>query len=88
MIDLFEGDAQSAALRGPEEEINKDDGVDKIISSLNELYIKDSILLKFQTLEAFKTFKHPSGRPLEKFINKFDRWLYNLKPLAPQCQRT
>ena len=31
--------------------------------------------MKFQKLEAFETFKCPSGMPLEKFINKFDRQL-------------
>ena len=79
LILSLEGDAQDATLRVPEEEINKDDGVDKMILKLNELYKTDSILSKFQTLEAFKTFKHTSIMPLEKLINKFDRRLYNVK---------
>ena len=66
-------------LRVPKEEIIKEDGIHKIILKLNELYKKDSILSKFQTLDSFKTFKHPSGMSLQKFINEFDRRLYNVK---------
>lgn len=41
----------------------------KIKSKLTELY-KSTL-----ALEAMKTFEHPSGKPLEKFINKFHRRL-------------
>ena len=38
LILSLEGDVHDAALRVPEEEINKDDGVDKIIIKLTEFY--------------------------------------------------
>ena len=75
LIMSLEGGAQDVALKVPKEEVNKDDVPEKMILKLIELYKKDSILSKFQTLEAFKTFKCPSKMPLETFINEFDRRL-------------
>lgn len=74
----LEGGAQDVAWRVPKEEINKHYVVEimsfftlcrKIKSKLTELY-KSTL-----ALEAMKTFEHPSGKPLEKFINKFHRRL-------------
>ena len=75
----LEGDAQEQALRISDDDISKDDGVDKIIVQLNELYLKDTVLSKFETLESFETFKRTSGMSLSTFLNEFDKRLHNTK---------
>ena len=75
----LEGDAQGQALRISDDDISKDDGVDKIIVQLNELYLKETVLSKFETLESFETFKRTSGMSLSTFLNEFDKRLHNTK---------
>ena len=48
------GPAQEAVLEIPAEEVNAEDGIDKVIEKLDKLYTKDETLEKFETLEALE----------------------------------
>ena len=57
----LEDEASDAVLEIDDTEIAKDDGVDAIINRLNRLFKKDSTITKYQTVEAFETFRRPSN---------------------------
>ena len=57
----LEDEASDAALEIDDAEIAKDDGVDAIINHLNRLFKNDSTITKYQTVEAFETFRRPSN---------------------------
>ena len=57
----LEDEASNAVLEIDDAEIPKDDGVDAIINRLNRLFKKDSTITKYQTVEAFETFRRPSN---------------------------
>ena len=57
----LEDEASDAVLEIDDAEIPKDDGVDAIINRLNRLFKKDSTITKYQTVEAFETFRRPSN---------------------------
>ena len=57
----LEDEASDAVLEIDDAEIAKDDGVDTIINRLNRLFKKDSTITKYQTVEAFETFRRPSN---------------------------
>ena len=57
----LEDEASDAVLEIDDAEIAKDDGVDAIINRLNRLFKKDSTITKYQTVEAFETFRRPSN---------------------------
>ena len=57
----LEDEASDAVLEIEDAEIAKDDGVDAIINRLNRLFKKDSTITKYQTVEAFETFRRPSN---------------------------
>ena len=57
----LEDEASDAVLEIDDAEIAKDDGVDAIIKRLNRLFKKDFTITKYQTVEAFETFRRPSN---------------------------
>ena len=54
---LSEDEALDAVLEIYDAEIVKDNGVYAIINGRNKLFKKDSSITKYQTLEAFETFR-------------------------------
>ena len=47
----LEGEAQSAALRVPEEELKLDEGINKVLAEFDKLYQQDKTKQKFRALE-------------------------------------
>ena len=68
-----------AVLEIDESDIIKENGVDFIIEYLNRLFKKDSTVIKYQTLEAFMTFKRPSNMSIQAYLNEFDKRLFKTK---------
>ena len=75
----LEDEALDAVLEIDESDISKENGVDFIIQRLNRLLKKDSTVIKYQTLEAFMTFKRPSNVSIQAYINEFDMRFFKTK---------
>ena len=77
----LEDEALDAVLESNGAEIAKDDGVDAIINRLNKLFKKDSTstTIKYQTLEAFETFRKLSDKSIQAYLDEFDKRLYKTK---------
>ena len=56
--------------------------VDATINRRNKLLKKDSTITKYQTLKAFETFKRPSNKSIQAFLNEFDKRLLKTKSLG------
>ena len=56
----LEDEALDVVLEIDEPDISKENGVDFILERSKRLFNKDSIVTKYQVLEAFLTFKGPS----------------------------
>ena len=67
------GPAQEAVLEIPAEEINADNGIDKVIEKLDKLYTKDETLEKFETLEAFDSFLRKPETSIQEHILEFSK---------------
>ena len=80
----LENEALDAVLELDDEDIGKDNGVDVIIDRLNKLFKKDSTITKYQTLEAFETFKRPSTMSIQAFLNEFDKRLFKTKSFGTE----
>ena len=80
----LENQALDAVLELDDEDIGKDNGVDVIIDCLNKLFKKDSTITKYQTLEAFETFKRPSTMFIQAFLNEFDKRLFKTKSFGTE----
>ncbi|XP_066911985.1 uncharacterized protein [Clytia hemisphaerica] len=72
----LEGKAREAALELEVDELNKDDGVSKVLAQLDKLYLKDKLQLSFQAYDSFRKFKRPNDMPIADFVVEFER-LYN-----------
>ena len=75
----LEDEALDAVLEIDESDISKENGIDFIIECLNRLFKKDSTVIKYQTLEAFMTFKRPSNMPIQAYLNELDKGLFKTK---------
>ena len=75
----LENEALDAVLELDDEDIGKDNGVDVIIDCLNKLFKKHPTITKYQTLEAFDTFKRPSTMSIQAFLNESDKELFKTK---------
>ena len=75
----LEDEALDVVLEIDESDISKENGVDFIIQRLNRLLKKDSTVIKYQTLEAFMTFKRPSNVSIQAYLNEFDMRFFKTK---------
>ena len=75
----LEDEALDAVLEIDESDISKENGVDFILERLKRLFNKDSIVTKYQVLEAFLTFKGPSYMPIQAYLNEFYKRLFKTK---------
>ena len=64
----LEGEAQDAALHISEVDLMKDDGVDKIIQQLDNIFKKNDTVQKFQILDSFQTYKRQSNISIKHYI--------------------
>lgn len=72
----LEGKAREAVLELEIDEMNTDDGVDKVLAQLDKLYLKDKLQLSYQAYDTFRKFKRPGDMPIADFVVEFER-LYN-----------
>ena len=70
----FTDEALDTVLEINDAEIAKDDGAYAIINRLNKSFKKDSTITKYQTLEAFETFRS-SSMSIQAFLNQFNKRL-------------
>ena len=75
----LEDEAVDVVLEIDDTIISRDDGVDAIINSLNELFKKGSTITNHQALEPFETFKRHSDMFIQAFLNKFYKRLFKAK---------
>ena len=78
----LEGEAQSAALRVPEDELKSDEGINKVIAELDKLYQKDKTTLKFRALEDLENFKKSKTMTMAQYILQFETKLDKTKILG------
>ena len=67
------GSARDAAREIPLEEIDKDDGMSKLLTKLDELYLKDENNTAFEAYESFESYQRPSDMDMTTYINAFER---------------
>ena len=70
------GEDLDAALQVPEEDLDKDDGLDALLKRLDTLYLKDELAEKFGALEAFQTYSRPSSASIRDFIIEFEKYWF------------
>ena len=73
------GEDLDAALQVPEEDLDKDDGLDALLKRLDTLYLKDELAEKFGALEAFQTYSRPSSASIRDFIIEFEKRHFKIK---------
>ena len=72
----LEGREKEAVLELEITELNTDDGLTKLITQLDGLYLKDENQRIYTAYEEFETYSRPEGMSIDNFISDFDR-LYN-----------
>ena len=86
-----QGPALALSLRGkPREaafeleiaELNADDGVAKVITKLDGLYLKDENQRKYISMEAFEQYVRGERDSIDSYINEFERRHNKLKSLS------
>ena len=73
MFLVLDEDAQDAALELPESDITGDEGIDKIVARLDQLYLKDRTQQAYEAYEAFETYKRPNDTNITNFVNEFEK---------------
>ena len=72
----LEGKAREVVLEIDIDNLDKDDGVERILTQLDKLYLKDKLQLAYQAYDNFEKFKRPTEMPISEFVVEFER-LYN-----------
>ena len=68
----LEGQARRLCSTIKIEELNAEDGVNKVISKLKEFYEKDAEQLAFDAYEKFEMFQRPVDMMIADYCNEFD----------------
>ena len=69
----LKGAAQEAVLELSQESITSADGLQNVITRLDDLYLKDSTLQKYKALENFENYRRPANTPINEFIHEFEK---------------
>ena len=75
----LKGTAQEAVLELAEDEINGENGLEKVTEKLDKLYLKDATLEKFETLEEFDRFQRVPEKTIQEHILQFEKLYKKLK---------
>ena len=75
----LKGKALDAVLQLPEADLDKDTGLDSLLTRLDKLYVKDELSEQFSALESFETYKRPSSTTIRDFLQEFDKKHYRIK---------
>lgn len=73
--------AQNLALQIPEEDIEEDDGVKKLLEKLDEVYDKNTNQKIWTAYEEFEQFRRGPSTGIAKFLGEFDSKVSELKAL-------
>ena len=72
----LDGTARDAALELDESKISSDTGLVTILKRLDELYLKDETLQKYEVFDEFDNYRRSPDTPINEFLHKFSM-LYN-----------
>ena len=75
----LEGKARETILNLDIKEIKAKNGVENIVKALNKLYLKDKLLMAYETYDAFEKFCRPEKMSIKEHINEFERLLNKTK---------
>ena len=73
LVMTLQGKALDSILELSDEQISSEQGVDRIISKLNDLYKKDELNEKFEDLEKFESYKRDPDTSMQQFMIDFDQ---------------
>ena len=68
----LEGEAQRAALRVKENELQSDDGIVKVIDELDKLFYQDKTTQKFKALEDLENLKKTKSLTMQQYLLEFE----------------
>ena len=68
----LEGSARDAVLELSRDQISGDNGLPNVIKRLDELYLKDETLQKYEAFNAFDNYQRPSHTPIPEFLHEFN----------------
>ena len=72
----LDGDARDAILELPGETISSETGLDEVLKRLDELYLKDETLQKYELFDQFDNYKRAHSVSINEFLHQFNL-LYN-----------
>ena len=73
------GDARDAVRHIAKEELSGKDGVDKLLSELDKIYLKDGTTRAFNAIKSFVQFRRESTQPFSKFLIEFNHKYREIK---------
>lgn len=73
LVMTLQGKALDSILELSDEQISSEQGVDRIILKLNDLYKKDELNEKFEDLEKFESYKRDPETSMQQFMIDFDQ---------------
>ena len=78
----LKGSAREAAREMSIADLNADDGMEKLITKLDGLYLKDEKQRKYICIKSFTSFTRQSSQSLDSYINEFERHYNKIKSLG------
>ena len=67
------GKARQKALEIPVADLNKDDGIDTLITALDQIFLQDKVDLAYSTYSKFDTFKKSASISMSDYIIEYER---------------
>ena len=67
------GKAREAALNIKSDELNSEDGMKKLLKTLDKLYLKETIDSTYEEYKSFDTFRKQEDMSMSEYIMEFDR---------------
>ena len=68
----LQGSARDAALELSQDAISSATGLNQVLRRLDDLYLKDETLQKYEAFEAFDSFRRPSHMSIPEFLHAFN----------------
>ena len=61
------------------DEISADDGLSKVITQLDKIYLQDVLLQKYESLDSFASYRRPVDVFVGDFLIEFDKKVHKNK---------
>ena len=68
----LEGSSHDAVFEFSRDQTSGDNGLPNVIMCLDELYLKDETLQKYEAFNAFDNYRWPSHTPIPEFLHEFN----------------